>query len=321
MKRFLMIGFILVSFLSVWVVVSPCVAQEKFPTKPITLLIGYPPGGTGDLPLRCLAEFASKTLNQPVVVINKTGASGALALGELKNAKPDGYTIGFFSTSAIISAQMQKVPYHPVEDFEPIIEYSTPTYGLVVKADSPFKTLKDLISYAKANPGKVTYSHAGVGTSQDLVMIQLGEAAKVEMTGIPMGGGAPTITALLGGHVTCAAQTGEWKPYVKSGQLRLLASFMENRMKDFPDVPTLIEAGYNIVSLAIYSVVGPKGVPKEVVQIIHDAFYKAMEQAKYKEVLNTLNMDLMYRNPAEVKKHIAEIYQKSGEILQKVKNK
>lgn len=321
MKKFLMIGFLLTIVLPLGVSTSPCIAQEKFPARSITLLVGYAPGGTGDLPLRCLAEFASKTLGQPVVVVNKEGGGGTVAVGEVAKSKPDGYTISFLSTGGVIGAHLWKLPYHPIQDLEPIIQHASSPYGLVVKSDSPFKTLKDLIDYAKANPGKVTYSHAGAGTPQHLVMIRLGEAAHVEWTDVPMGGGVPAVTALLGGHVTCAAQATEWKPYVISGQLRLIASFMEKRIEGFPDSPTLIEQGYNIVAPSLYSVVGPKGIPKERVQVLHDAFFKGMEQPKFKEVLKNLNMTFIHRNPPELGKYIQELYESSGKIIQDIKKK
>ena len=136
-----------------------------------------------------------------------------------------------------------------------------------------------------------------------------------------MGGGVPAITALLGGHVTCAAQATEWRPYVDSGQLRLIASFMETRIEGYPQGPTLIEQGYNIVAPSLYSVVGPKGVPKDRVQIIHDAFYKGMELPQYRELLKNLNMTYIHRNPQEQKKYIEELYESSGKAIAKIKKK
>lgn len=321
MKKIFLTGLILGSFFTAWMAATPCMAQEKFPTKPITLLVGFAAGGTGDLPLRFLADSSSKILGQPVVVINKEGGGGTVALGELKNSKPDGYTICFLSTGGVISAHMRKLPYHPIADLQPIIQHGSSPYGLVVRSDSPFKTLKDFIAYAKANPGKVTYSHAGAGTPQHLVMIRLGESAGVEWTDVPMGGGVPAITALLGGHVTAAAQATEWGPYVDSGQLRLLASFMEKRIERYPQGPTLIEQGYDIVAPSLYSVVGPKGIPRDRVQMIHDAFYKGMELPKYKEVLKNLNMTFTHRNPQELGKYIEELYESSGKAVAKIKKK
>ncbi len=321
MKRFLMIGFLLVSFFVVWVAAIPCFAQEKFPSKPITLVIGYGPGGAGDMPLRYLAESASKRLGQPIVIINKEGGGGTVALGELKNAKPDGYTIAFMSTAGVMSAHMRKLTYHPVKDMEPIIRHAAGDYGLVVLADSPYKTLKDLISYARANPGNVTYTTAGAGTPQHLVMIQVGDVEKVKWTHVPQGSAVAAISTLLGGHVTSCSQGTEWTPYVQSGRLRLLAIYSAKRVPEHPDVPTLKDLGYNIVAFNLYCVVGPKGIPKDRVQILHDAIYQAMQEPGYSQVLKKYNMWVSHENPEELKKSIEELYIKSGEVIKKIEQK
>lgn len=318
MKKLWMVSSVLIGCFAVGALLSPpSIAGEKFPAKAITFLVGYAPGGTGDLPIRYLADFASKNLGQTVVVVNREGGGGAVALGELKNARADGYTIGFMSAGGIMSAHMRKVPYHPVQDFDPIIQYCTPVFGLVVQANSPFKMLKNLIDYAKANPNKVTYSTTGAGSPQHLVMILLGEAEKVEWNHIPFGGGVPAITALLGGHVTCSAQSTVFKPHVDSGRLRLLASFMEKRIAGYPDVPTLIELGYNIEAPGLFCIVGPKGISKDRIQVLHDIFYKGMETQGFKEVLTKLDMDYQYRDPLNLKRSIKELYESTGKIIEK----
>lgn len=317
MKKFSMNGFLLVILFAVWAVPGPfCIAEEKFPAKPITMIIGMGAGGMADVAQRYLASFSSKILAQPMVVINRTGGGGAVALGELKNAKPDGHTIGVMSTGGVISALMRKVPYHPVQDFEAITQTVSIDYGLVVKDDSPFKTLKDLIAYAKANPYKVTYSTSGAGTPQHLVMMLLGEEAKVEWIHVPMSSGVTAITALLGGHVTCCAQTTTWKPYVEAGRLRALASFMEERIDFCPDVPTLVELGYKIVAPEFMGIVGPKGIPKDRVQILDDFFRKGTETSGFQEVLNKFGAKTFYRNPEVLKKNIKELYEKVGKIIE-----
>lgn len=317
MKKNLLIGYLLFSFFTVWGLTSLSIAEEKFPTKPITVLVGFAPGGSMDVTARSLGDFASKTLGQPVVVINKEGSSGALALAELKNANPDGYTLAGMVTGSVITAHMAKLPYHPVQDFDPIIQHSDLLYGIVVQADSPFKTLKDLIAYAKANPYKVNYGTGGVGTPQHLAMIQLGEKVNIKWTHVPFRGAVPAITALLGGHVTFCAQTAVFKTYVQSGRLRLLASLMENRLVGYPDHPTLVELGYNIVTPSLSCIIGPKGIPKDRVQILHDCFHKGMETAAFKEVLNKFDMQLRYRNPEDLKKFIGELYESTGKIIEK----
>ena len=176
-------------------------AQEKYPTKPINFLIGYPAGGTTDVCARPLVAAASKILGQPIVVVNKPGGASAVAVATLKTEKPDGYTIGILPSGAVLSQHMRKVPYDSAKDFTPIMQYAIYLYGLVVRSDSPWKTFKEFIDYAKANPGKIRYSTAGPGTPQHLVMERLALKEKIKWTHIPFEGGAPAISALLGGHV------------------------------------------------------------------------------------------------------------------------
>lgn len=300
---------------------SSAVAQESFPSKAITLLVGYAPGGTSDLSMRYLAEAASKRLGQPVVVVNKPGAGGVVSMTELKSANPDGYTLGFLATGPIISAHLRKLPFDPTKDFTPIIQASSAIYGLVVRSDSEFKTMKDWVAFAAANPGKATYSTAGAGSPQHLVMIQLADIAKVKLVHVPMGGGVPAITQLLGGHVSAASQTTEWKPYVASGRLRLLALYTKKRLPEFPNTPTLVELGWNIVAPSVYSVVGPAGLPKDRVQKLHDAFHAAMQEPGYGELLRKLDLQPDYANPEDLKMLIDSIYESSGRALRDVEKK
>jgi tripartite-type tricarboxylate transporter receptor subunit TctC len=256
-----------------------------------------------------------------MVVINKEGASGTLALSELKNQVPDGYNIGFLSTGQVISAHVQKLPFDPLKDFEPIIEYVTTSYGILVKPDSPFKTLEDLIAYARANPGKLKAGTLGTYTPQNLVLTQLGEAAKVKWVMVPFGGGMAIISAVMGGHLDFSLQAGEWKPFVLSDRLRLLATFNEKRLKEFPNVPTLVDLGYNIVGLCLWSVVGPRGIPKDRVQILHDVLYQGLQEPGFAEVAKKWGLEIAYRDPRGLQKHIEEIYEKSGEIIKKLEKK
>ena len=311
-----MIGFLFLGFAILCVTANLSGAQEKFPTKPINCVVGYGPGGAADLPVRGLAEVASKVLGQPVVVLNKPGGGSAVALGELKNAQPDAYTIGLLSTGAIISPHMRKVTYHPVDDFDAILQFCVGQYGLAVRADSPFKSLKDLLAYAQANPNKVKYSTAGAGTPQHLVMLLLGDATKVKWTNIPFGSGNEAVAALLGGHVDCVSQSGEWKPHVLAGRLRLLATYGDKRTESFPNVPTLVEMGYKITAPTISCLVGPKGIPKDRLKILHDAFYKGLEDPGFKKALDATDQPLVYKNSQDTQQLIKEIYENTGKIIE-----
>jgi tripartite-type tricarboxylate transporter receptor subunit TctC len=315
-KTFLMTGFLLFGFVVGCVTANLSGAQDKFPTKPITCIVGYGPGGAADLPVRALAEVASKVLGQPVVVLNKPGAGSAVALGELKNAQPDGYTIGLLSTGAIISPHLRKVTYHPVDDFDAVLQFCVGQYGLAARADSPYNSLKDLIAYAAANPNKVKYSTAGAGTPQHLVMLLLGDAAKVKWTNIPFGSGNEAVAALLGGHVDCVSQSGEWKPHVLAGRLRLLATYGDKRTESFPNVPTLVEMGYRITCPAIACLVGPKGISTDRLKILHDALYKGLEDPGFKKSLDATDQLLVYKNSHDTQLFIKELYESTGKIIE-----
>ena len=290
-------------------------AQEKYPTKPINFVIGYPGGGTTDICARPLVTAASKILGQPIVVLNKPGGGSAVAVASLKLEKPDGYTIGVLPSGAVLSQHMRKVPYDSAKDFTPIMQYGVYLYALVVRSDSPWKTLKEFIDYAKANPGKVRYSTAGSGTPQHLVMERLALKEKIKWTHIPFQGGVPAITALLGGHVEAASQSTEWKPHAESGRLRLLAVYGEKRMADFPNVPTLLELGYDIAAPSLISIVGPKGLSPQIVEILHGAFKKAMEDPDFIKVCRQTDQPPLYRGPDDLAKHLVKMNEEVGELI------
>ena len=321
MKKYFVMSLLVAAFLTLFAMNRPCMGAAEFPTKAIELWVGYGAGGSTDIPARALADAASKILGQPVVIVNKPGGGSSVMLGELKTKKPDGYTLGILSSGGVLSAHLRKVPYHPVNDFDTILQYSVYQYGLVVKVDAPWKNLKDLIAYAQANPDKVKYSTAGAGTPQHLVAIQLGEVAKVKWTHIPFGSGNEAVTALLGGHVDFCPQTTEWKPHVDAGRLRLLAILMDKRMESYPDVPTLIELGYNLVAPSIIGIVGPKGLPKDQVKILHDAFYKGLQDPGFKNSLKQFDLPLIYRNPEDCMKFLKELYESTGKLIEKVEKK
>jgi tripartite-type tricarboxylate transporter receptor subunit TctC len=290
-------------------------AQEKYPTKPINFVIGYPAGGTTDVCARPLVMAASKILGQPIVVLNKPGGGSAVAVASLKIEKPDGYTIGVLPSGAVLSQHMRKVPYDSAKDFTPIMQYAVYLYGLVVRSDSPWKTFKEFIDYAKANPGKIRYSTAGPGTPQHLVMERLALKEKIKWTHIPFQGGGPAITALLGGHVEASSQTTEWKPHVESGRLRLLAVYGEKRMADFPNVPTLQELGYDIAAASLISIAGPKGLSPQIVETLHGAFKKAMEDPDFIKVSKQVDQPPLYRGPDDLAKHLVKMNEEVGGLI------
>jgi tripartite-type tricarboxylate transporter receptor subunit TctC len=290
-------------------------AQEKYPAKSINFLIGYPAGGTTDVCARPLVAAAGKILGQPIVVVNKPGGASSVAVATLKNEKPDGYTIGILPSGAVLSQHMRKVPYDSANDFTPVIQYALYLYGLVVRADSPWNTLKEFIDYAKANPGKIRYSTAGPGTPQHLVMERLALKEKIKWTHVPFEGGSPAVSALLGGHVEACSQTTEWKTHVEGGRLRLLAVYGEKRMADFPNVPTLLELSYGFSAPSLISIIGPKGLSPKVVETLHGAFKKAMEDPDFLRVGRQMDQPSLYRGPQELAKYLVDMNEEMGALI------
>ncbi len=290
-------------------------AQEKYPTKPINFIIGYPAGGTTDVCARPLVTAASKILGQPIVVVNKPGGASSVAVATLKTEKPDGYTIGILPSGAVLSQHMRKVPYDSATDFTPVMQYALYLYGLVVRADSPWNTFKEFIDYAKANPGKIRYSTAGPGTPQHLVMERLALKEKIKWTHIPFEGGSPAISALLGGHVEASSQTTEWKVHVEGGRLKLLAVYGEKRMIDFPNVPTLLELGYGFSAPSLISIVGPKGLSPQIVETLHGAFRKAMEDPDFIKVGRQMDQPSLYRGPQDLAKYLVNMNEEMGTLI------
>lgn len=299
---------------------STAMAQaQAYPSRPVTMIIPWPAGGSTDRHLRALAEIASKHLGQPIVIENRPGAGGTLGPSTMAQmAKPDGYTIAQFPLGLLRMPHMQKTNWDPLTDFTYIIGVSGYTFGLTVKADSPYKTFKDYIEAARKQPGAINYGSTGTGSSPHLLMEELAGNAKVQLTHVPFKGNADLQAALLGGHVMAQSDASGWDKYVDGGQMRLLVTFGEQRTQRWPEVPTAQELGYNVVSTSPYGLAGPKGMDPAVVKVLHDAFKKAMDDPKHIEVLGQLNQAMWYRNGDDYRKWAAETYSKDKVLIERL---
>jgi len=317
-ERFFFAGLILFILI---LPVSPN-AQGNYPTKPIQLVVGFPPGGSTDVLARPLANEAKKILGQEVVILNKPGATGTVAAAQVSTAKPDGYTIGITpSSSFLIAPFLQKLPTDLVKETTPIISVGKFSNAFFSKSDSQFKTFKSFIDFAKMNPAKATYGYPGVGSTPHLVMsaIVAQEDLKVHM--VPFQGGTPTVTALLGGHVMVAGSSGgEYIEQYKAGLIRLLALIDDERVEPFTDVPTVVELGYPYPLPLNVFLFGPTGLPLPIVKKLEDAFNKASQSASFKELAfitglstkrNLLHEELAKFLPAE-KAKIGQFMEKFG---------
>ena len=269
---------------------------QPFPTKPIKLICPWPAGGSTDAVMRALAESASKVLGQQVIIDNKPGAAGMLGANELVNSKPDGYTLSQLPHGVFRVPHMQKTQFDTLKDFTWIVCLTGYTFGIVVPTDSPIKNIKDLVDYAKANPGKFTYGHTGIGTSPHLAVEEFAQRAGITLTGVPFKGNAENMQAILGGHIMGASDATGWGPHVESGKLRLLATYGSKRTKRWPTVPTLDELGYKTVSDSPFGVCGPKGMEPAVARTIHDAFRKSLEDPAVVASFDKYDQSVIYMN-------------------------
>jgi len=274
---------------------------QTFPAKPITLICPWPPGGSTDIHLRKMAELGAKYLGQPVLVENRPGGSGMNGPATMaKTAAADGYTISQLTITAFRVPHMQKVDWDPLNDFSYVIGVASYTFGIVVKSDSPLKSFKDLIDYARANPGKLSYATPGTGTSLHLAMEEIGAKTGVQFLHVPFKGYAEGATALLGGHVMAHVDSTGWARHVDAGTMRLLATLGDKRTRW--NAPTVSELGVDTVSNSPYGFVGPKGLPPQVVKTLHDAFKSAMDDAENLKTLQMLDQVYWYKSSGDYRR-------------------
>lgn len=297
-------------------------SQEKFPTRPVTFLINFAPGGITDLAYRPLLEATSKILGQPTVPVNKPGASGTLAPSSLKAVKPDGYTLSVGITTLLTLPYLEDVTFDPMKDFTYIARVISSNYGIVVRSDSPWKTLKDLVEYAKQHPNEIKYSSSSPGNVFHFAMEEIAIKEGVKWNIVPFPGSAPAFTALLGGHVhACSNDIAPGVAYLQSGKLRMLASYggteKAERLKRYPDVPTLVELGYSNW-LAPLGIVGPAGMDKNVVRILENAFKKGMEDPTFLKTVDMMESNPAYLGSDDYDRFMRENYSRFGEIIRKI---
>ena len=279
----------------------PALAQAPaWPTRPIRYICPWPAGGSTDAVIRALAESAAKTLGQQIIVDNKPGAGGMLGANELVNAAPDGYTLSQLPHGVFRIPHMQKVQFDTLKDFTWIACLTGYTFGLVVPADSPIKSIKDLVDYAKANPEKFTYGSTGTGTSPHLAVEEFAQRAGIKLTHVPFKGNADNMQAILGGHTMAASDATGWDTHV--------ASDGSKRTKRWPDVPTLDELGYKTVSDSPFGVCGPKGMEAGVVRTLHDAFKKTLEDPAVLATFDKYDQSVIYMNTEDYTKFARETF-------------
>ncbi len=291
-----LIGMVVI--LSLFAFGAQAMAQD-YPTKPITLILCHPPGGTTDIITRPLANAAKQYLGgQPFIFDNRGGGGGTVGPSIVATKPPDGYTIGVMTKATLIAYQMGKLTFNPLTDLTPIMTYTAALQGIVVRADAPWKTIQELMEYAKKNPGKVSYGSAGVGTTAHLPIEKLCLEAGIKLVHIPYSGTGEQAPALLGGHIDFLSGSGAtWIPLVEAKKFRLLATYGPKRSARYPNIPTLKDLGYDVVEIFCQELIAPAGVPKPIIKKLHDAFHKAMDDRDWLTLLkNTDMLPLFYLN-------------------------
>lgn len=255
-----------------------------FPNRPLSLLVGFPSSSVDQL-MRVLADGVSRDLGQPVVVFNQPGVSGTMAPATMaRTAAPDGHTLAFLPSTLLRLPHMQKVPYDALNDFTYVIGLYTTTAGVMVRSDAPWKSLPQLLGYAKANPDKVSFGGVGTGTPAYFALQRLGRQAGFKPVYVPFKGGPDLYGALLGGHLEVIVEGG-FGPYLDAGKVRALAVFEPERVRYWPDLPTAREQGFDAVVQAVGGIGGPKGMDPAIVKVLHDSFKRAADGPEFQRVL------------------------------------
>jgi tripartite-type tricarboxylate transporter receptor subunit TctC len=292
-------------------------SQGTYPTRPITLICPWPPGGGADVQLRMLAKLVSGILGQPVVVENRPGATGSLGAVALLQAKPDGYTLAQSHNGVLRQPFIAPTPYDPLKDFTYLLGISDNPFGLVVREDRPWKTLEQFIDYARQNSGKVNIAVPGKGSPGHLVSDRMAAEFDLKWTTVPYRGTANSMQALLAGEVDAAAESTGWVSFVESNKMRLLATFGRERLKKYPNVPTLVELKIDAWDFSPWGIVGPAGMDPKVAQTLHDAMRRAMEMREFTDLLATLAQEPVYMSPAKYVEYVRQAVPQQKIIVEK----
>lgn len=302
--------FLAMLILSLFVVLP---IYAAYPDKEVQIIIPYAPGGATDLVFRALAESSAKYLGKPIIIVNKAGGGGAIGFTEAAQAKPDGYTLVTALTPLTILPHQVTTTF-TYNDFVPIINVVNDPVMFLVKADAQWKDVKEFIEYAKKNPGIITVGNSGAGGGVHLGALAFEKAAGIKLNHIPFSGGGPSVTALLGGHISAVVVSPpEGISHIQAGKLKIIALFGDKRLELFPDVQTVKEQGINFSMNQWRGVAAPKNTPADIIKILHDAFKKGMEDPAFIKNAKDMAVNLKYLNAQDFAKLIEadnEIYSK-----------
>jgi tripartite-type tricarboxylate transporter receptor subunit TctC len=290
--------------------------QEKYPNRPITIVVPFPPGGVADLTARPVAAAMEKVLKNPVVVVNKTGAAGAVGMSSVANSKPDGYTLLMALSSISIIPEADKLfdrqPAYTMDQLIPIALISADPTIFVVSASRPWKSVKEFVEDAKKHPGEFSYSSSGVYGTLHMAMEMFSHAAGISLKHVPYSGAGPALTAILGGHVdTLASGPAVVIPHIKAGKLRPLAGWGAKRVASLPEVPTFKELGYDIEFYIWAGLFAPRGTPAPVMKTIRESVKQAVAIPEFKSAMEKIETPIAYLDAPEFQK----FWDKDGKML------
>ena len=310
--------------------IQPAAAQEPYPSRPISLVVPFPPGGVADLTARPVAAAMEKAMKQPIGVVNKTGAAGAVGMQFVATSKPDGYTLLLALSSISIIPEADKLfgrpPAFTVDQFAPVALISADPTILVVRTESPWKTAKEFIEDAKKRPNQISYSSSGIYGTLHMAMELLSHGAGIKLRHVPYAGAGPALTALLGGHVDALASgPSVVLPQIKAGKLRALAGWGDRRVASLPDVPTFKELGYPEAEFYIWAgLFAPKGTPEPVLAKLREAARAGVADPDFKSAMDKLETPVAFKQGEEFQKffeadarRLADGVRKVGRVEQK----
>lgn len=292
------------------------VSAQGFPSRPIRLVVTFPPGGTTDILARQLQPKMSEVFGQPVVVENRSGASGAIGTVEIARSAPDGHTFGMVISTVISSTLISRQPYDALRDLTPIQLLARVADILVVPMSSPIRTVSDLVEHAKRNPG-LTYGSPGIGTSVHIAGAMFALAAGVEMTHVPYRGGGPALTDLVSGHLNLMfGNASSTLPFVREGALRAIAVTSAQRAPYLPNIPTVAESGLpGVVIDEWYAFVGPAGIPQPIVERLNTGLNGIVTQPAERARLLEMGAEVVAGSPEEFSRFMREEVDKIGRVV------
>jgi tripartite-type tricarboxylate transporter receptor subunit TctC len=298
-------------------------AQANFPSKPVTMVVPFPPGGLADIVGRPVAEAMSRDLGQPVVIENKGGAGGGIGMGFVAKAPPDGYTIVMALSSYSVLPEADSIigrsQMYSYQSLRPIARFTADPTVLAVRADAPWKTVKDFVEDAKKRPGAINYGSSGNYGTMHVPMEILAQNAGIKMTHVPFTGAGPAVVALLGGQIDAVSSgPATVLQQVKAGKLRVLAHWGNGKLEALPDVPSLKDAGYNAEYAQWSGLFIPAGVPEPVAQRLRQAARAAGNDARVREVIGNAGSPVMFQDTPDFEKYVQADVRRMGDVVKRI---